>query len=127
MNLTSHQGLVSGLLLAPIPLNLCEKVIKNHSHIDILTHLIWLFSHIASDSIVFRNMILASNFYKRIIAILQQTVVNSEVMRQGCWLLGNTMRGKPAPSISFVIYFFKQQNININKYFSHFLFLRIKI
>lgn len=103
MNLTSLKGSSTSYLVAPMPMNLFEKVIKNNSNIDILTHLIWLFSHLSSESIDFRNMILMSNIYKRIIVILQQTVVNSEVLRQGCWLMGNLMRGKPAPPLSYVI------------------------
>lgn len=88
--------------MSPLPLNLFEKVIKNHSNIDILSHLIWLLSHISSDSIDNRNTILVSNVYKRLLAILNQTIVNSEIMKQGCWLLGNVMRGKPPPPLSYV-------------------------
>jgi len=107
VNLTSLQANISsGLLLAPSPMNLYEKVIKNNSNIEIVTHLIWMFSHISSDSLDFRNMILISGIYKIILAILQQTVVNSEVMKQGCWLMGNLMRGKPAPFLSYVIFKF---------------------
>jgi len=77
---------------------LFEKIIKNNSNIDILIHLIWLLSHIASESVDYRNIIINSNIYPKIIGILQQNVINSEILRQGCWLLGNLMRGRPAPT-----------------------------
>jgi hypothetical protein len=64
-----------------------------------------------------------SNVYKRVLAILQQTIVNSEVMKQGCWLLGNLMRGKPAPPLSYVIntkleFFHLNSKIKFSKIFS---------
>ncbi len=102
--MTSINGLISAnYLIAPLPMNLYEKIIKNNSNIDILSHLIWLISHLSSESIDFRNLILNSSIYTRILGILQQNVIHSEILRQGCWLFGNLMRGKPSPSIAIVI------------------------
>jgi len=92
-------------------MSLYEKIIKNNSNIEILNHLIWLISHLSSESVEYRDLIINSNIFTRILNILQQNVINAEILRQGCWLLGNLMRGKPAPYLSVVRFFENKLNI----------------
>ena len=107
--MTSLQGLVaSNYLVTPGALNLFEKLLKNNSNIDILNQVIWLASHLGSESIICRDILLQSNIFTRIISVLQQNIVNTEILKHGCWLLGNLIRGKPTPSLSIVSIYIKQ-------------------
>ena len=67
-----------------------------------MNQVIWLLSHLSCESIDFRNIIIQSAVYKRVLNSLQQEVINQETIKMGSWLLGNLVRGKPVPDLKTV-------------------------
>ena len=94
-------------LVTPFSINLFDKILTNNHNLEILNHLIWLLSHLVSESIDMRNIIFASNLYGKIINSIQEQILNKELMKNYCWFFANLAKGKPAPSLLQVIYNYK--------------------
>lgn len=115
INLTSVPGIIAcNHLILPGPLILFDKILKNHSHNDILVQIVWLLGHLSGESIEFRDIILNSNVYQKVLSSLRHPVLASDLIRQSTWLLSNLLRGKPSPSL---------KNVHINFLFNQCLSL----
>lgn len=101
-------------MILPGPLILFDKILKNHSHNDILVQIVWLLGHLSGESIEFRDIILNSNVYQKVLSSLRHPVLASDLIRQSTWLLSNLLRGKPSPSL---------KNVHINFLFNQCLSL----
>ena len=91
-------------LVTPYSINLLDKILTNNHNLEVLNHLVWLLSHLVSESIDVRNIILSSILYRKIINSLQQQLLNKELMKNYCWFFANMAKGKPAPSLLQVKY-----------------------
>ena len=86
-------------LVTPYAINLFDKIITNNKNLEILNHLIWLLSHLVSESIDVRDILLSSVLYGKILNSLPEQILSKELMKNYCWFFANLSKGKPAPSL----------------------------
>ena len=84
------------------------KILNSNYNVEILNHVIWLLSHLVTESTEVKNIILASPLYNKILNSLKQQSLNTETLRLGSWFFGLLSKGSPAPSllqVNFLIFF----------------------
>ena len=71
---------------------------------DILLHMIWIFSHLANDSNNIKNIILSSPIFKSIIEILKEQTIKNDILKIVCWFFGNLAKGHAGSSLQVNIF-----------------------
>jgi hypothetical protein len=79
---------------------LFEKILENFkNNLEIMNHLIWVFTHIAHDSTNIKNIILSSPIFKLITNILKENTIKQDILKIVCWFMASLAKEKKAGTI----------------------------
>jgi hypothetical protein len=79
---------ISNFFLTPKAFRIFDKIL-NSGNPELISNLIWLLTHIVSDTQTGRDGICNSNLFAKILEILESNKVNKNILRNGLWLISN--------------------------------------
>lgn len=86
-------------MVTPYSINLFDKILTNNQNLEILSHFVWLISHLVAEAIEIRDIILSSVLYRKLVNSIQEKSIERELLKNFCWMFGNMSKGKPGPSL----------------------------
>jgi hypothetical protein len=79
---------ISNFFLTPKAFRVYEKIL-NSGNSELISNLLWLFTHIVSENESGRDEICNSNLFSKIIEILESNKVNKNLLKNGLWLISS--------------------------------------